>query len=161
MQVGISGGCVQETHQSTRMEGGIVQHAAGGEGCEGTLYCVRAHSVCTWPRGHAVNAANAFRSCTSQKVSKIDQPSPWQDRELSEWKEAFDELEKERDEAVRRACEQERADMKSENDAVQSFLGKVLAENDLLEAKVAGLHCTNFHALLRMRSSYAAAFVQV
>lgn len=59
-----------------------------------------------------------------------------QDRELSEWKEAFDELEKERDEALRKACERERADMKGENDAVHSFLGKVLEENDMLQEKV-------------------------
>jgi hypothetical protein len=71
---------------------------------------------------------------------------------LSEWKEAFDELEKERDEAVRKACEQERKVMKDENDAVQSFLGKVLAENDLLEKKVRrrllALRHANLHAFL-------------
>lgn len=64
-----------------------------------------------------------------------------QDRELQEWKEAFDELEKERDETVRKACEQERADMKGENDAVQSFLGKLIEENDVLQEKVALAPC--------------------
>jgi len=59
-----------------------------------------------------------------------------QDRELLEWKEAFDELEKERDEAVRKAQEKERSDMKDENDAVQIFIGKVLEENDALQDKV-------------------------
>lgn len=55
---------------------------------------------------------------------------------MLDFKEAFDELEKERVEAVRRAHEQERLDIKEENEAVESFIAKVLEENDKLQEKV-------------------------
>ena len=58
------------------------------------------------------------------------------DRELKEWKEAFDELEKERDEAVRKAHQCERDEIKKESDAVQNFVGKVLEENEVLQDRV-------------------------
>lgn len=59
-----------------------------------------------------------------------------QDREVREYKEAFEELERERDDAVQNAQEKERSKIKDETDAVQIFIAKVLEENDALQDKV-------------------------
>ena len=45
-------------------------------------------------------------------------------------------MEKEREEAVRKAHVEERSEIKSEHDAVQNFMGKILEENDALQDKV-------------------------
>jgi len=63
-----------------------------------------------------------------------------QDREVREYKEAFEELESERDDAVRKAQEKERSKIKDETDAVHIFIAKVLEENDALQDKVS-FHC--------------------
>jgi hypothetical protein len=63
-----------------------------------------------------------------------------QDREVREYKEAFEELESERGDAVRKAQEEERSKIKDETEAVQIFIAKVLEENDALQDKVS-FHC--------------------